>query len=104
MFSMAMWMAALVAPIQIVVGDIHGLNTLEHQPQKVMAMEGHFESYPNGAPLILIGIPAAEEATVHAALEVTNLPSLILHHGLHEQLEGLKTSTRDERPPVENGL
>src|SRR5438105_4944862 len=43
MFSMAMWMAALVAPIQILAGDQHGLNTLEHQPVKIMAMEGHFE-------------------------------------------------------------
>ena len=46
MFSMAMWMAAITAPIQIFVGDMHGLNTLEHQPAKVMAMEGHFESHP----------------------------------------------------------
>src|SRR3546814_19065584 len=75
MFSMAMWMAALVAPIQIVVGDLHGLNTLEHQPQKVMAMEGHFESYPNGAPLILIGSPDSEEEAVHAALGLHNLSS-----------------------------
>ena len=45
MFSMAMWMAALVAPMQIVAGDQHGLNTLEHQPVKVMAMEGHFQSH-----------------------------------------------------------
>ena len=44
MFSMAMWMAALVAPIQIVAGDLHGLNTLEHQPAKIAAMEGHFET------------------------------------------------------------
>ena len=44
MFSMAMWMAAFVAPIQIVAGDAHGLNTLEHQPAKIAAMEGHFET------------------------------------------------------------
>ena len=44
MFSMAMWMAALVAPLQIVAGDMHGLNTLEHQPAKIAAMEGHFET------------------------------------------------------------
>ena len=44
MFSMAMWMAALVAPLQIVAGDLHGLNTLEHQPAKIAAMEGHFET------------------------------------------------------------
>ena len=56
MFSMAMWMAALVAPMQIVAGDLHGLNTLEHQPAKIAAMEGHFETQ-SGAPLILFGIP-----------------------------------------------
>jgi cytochrome bd ubiquinol oxidase subunit I len=100
-FSMAMWMAALVAPVQIVVGDLHGLNTLEHQPAKVMAMEGHFESYPNGAPLILFGIPDMEEETVHASVEIPYLSSLILHHGLHEPVEGLKTVPKDERPPVE---
>ncbi|PWG01863.1 cytochrome ubiquinol oxidase subunit I [Sphingosinicella humi] len=100
MFSMAMWMAAVVAPIQIVVGDFHGLNTLEHQPQKVMAMEGHFESYPNGAPLILFGIPDSQAETVHASVEVPYLSSLILHHGLYEPVEGLKTVPRDERPPV----
>ncbi|MDE2341566.1 MAG: cytochrome ubiquinol oxidase subunit I, partial [Alphaproteobacteria bacterium] len=57
MFSMAMWMAALVAPVQIFAGDQHGLNTLVHQPIKVMAMEGHYQSHPHGAPLILFGIP-----------------------------------------------
>ena len=60
MFSMAMWMVALVAPVQIFVGDQHGLNTLEHQPAKIMAMEGHFQSHPDGAPLILFGIPDSE--------------------------------------------
>jgi cytochrome d ubiquinol oxidase subunit I len=49
MFSMAMWMATIVAPVQIFLGDLHGLNTLEHQPVKVMAMEGHFQSHPHGA-------------------------------------------------------
>ena len=63
MFSMAMWMAAIVTPIQIVAGDFHGLNTLEHQPIKIMAMEGHYDSHPNGAPLILFGIPNAAEKT-----------------------------------------
>ncbi len=65
MFSMAMWMAALVAPVQIFVGDQHGLNTLEHQPVKIMAMEGHYRSHPDGAPLILFGIPDDEAQTVH---------------------------------------
>ena len=59
MFSMAMWMATIVAPIQILAGDQHGLNTLEHQPVKIMAMEGHFESHKDGAPLFLFGWPLA---------------------------------------------
>ena len=61
MFSMAMWMAAIVAPMQIFFGDLHGLNTLEHQPVKVMAMEGHYESHPDGAPLYLFGRPNRSE-------------------------------------------
>ena len=68
MFSMAMWMAAIVAPLQIVLGDLHGLNTLEHQPVKVMAMEGHFQSHPEGAPLILFGIPNSAENRVDYAI------------------------------------
>jgi cytochrome d ubiquinol oxidase subunit I len=100
MFSMAMWMAALVAPIQIVVGDFHGLNTLEHQPAKVMAMEGHFQSHPNGAPLILFGIPDSEAETVHAAIAVPNLSSLILHHDWNAPVAGLETVRADRRPPV----
>ena len=44
-------LAALVAPVQILAGDAHGLDTLEHQPAKVMAMEGHYQSHPAGAPL-----------------------------------------------------
>ena len=82
MFSMAMWMAALVAPVQIVLGDPHGLNTLEHQPAKVMAMEGHFQSHPDGAPLILFGMPDQEAQTVRFALEIPKLGSLILKHAL----------------------
>ena len=56
MFSMAMWMAAVVAPIQILAGDQHGLNTLEHQPAKIAALEGDWETRP-GTPLILFGMP-----------------------------------------------
>src|ERR1700761_8801531 len=64
MFSMAMGMIAVVAPIQIFAGDAHGLNTLEHQPVKVLAMEGHFDAHPDGAPLILFGWPNQDEARV----------------------------------------
>jgi len=101
MFSMAMWMAALVAPLQIVVGDLHGLNTLEHQPAKVMAMEGHYESHPNGAPLALFGIPDDEEERLKYAVEIPKLSSLILKHDPNAPMAGLKTVPKQDRPPAE---
>jgi cytochrome d ubiquinol oxidase subunit I len=100
MFSMAMWMAAIVAPIQIVLGDAQGLNTLEHQPVKVMAMEGHFQSHPDGAPLILFGIPNSAENRVDDAIEIPKLSSLILKHDLNAPLPGLDTVPVADRPPV----
>jgi cytochrome bd ubiquinol oxidase subunit I len=100
MFSMAMWMATLVAPIQILAGDQHGLNTLEHQPAKVMAMEGHFTSHPDGAPLILFGLPNQGAGKVDYAIEVPKLSSLILKHSLDAPLAGLDTVPRDNWPPV----
>jgi cytochrome d ubiquinol oxidase subunit I len=100
-FSMAMWMAALVAPVQIFVGDLHGLNTLEHQPAKIMAMEGHFESYKDGAPLILIGQPDSEAEKTHVLIEIPKLSSLILKHDADAPLAGLKSVPREDRPPAE---
>ena len=100
MFSMAMWMAALVAPVQILAGDQQGLNTLKYQPAKVMAMEGHFDSHPNGAPLILFGIPDSTESRVDYAVEIPKLSSLILKHDLDAPLAGLDTIAPGDRPPV----
>lgn len=100
MFSMAMWMLTLVAPLQIILGDAHGLNTLEHQPQKVMAMEGHFQSHPDGAPLILFGLPDQDAQRMNYAIEVPKASSLILKHDLNAPLAGLDTIPRDEQPPV----
>jgi len=101
MFSMAMWMAALVAPVQVLVGDAHGLNTLEHQPAKVMAMEGHYQSHREGAPLILFGIPDDEAQVMHHAVEIPRLSSLILKHDLDAPLAGLDSVPASNRPPVE---
>lgn len=100
MFSMAMWMAAIVAPIQIFAGDMHGLNTLEHQPAKVMAMEGHYQSHPDGAPLILFGIPNSAEKRVDYALEIPKASSLILKHDPDAPLAGLDTIPDENEPPV----
>ena len=100
MFSMAMWMAAIVAPLQILLGDMHGLNTLEHQPVKVMAMEGHYQSHPDGAPLILFGIPNSEANRVDYALQIPKASSLILKHDLNAPLAGLDSIPPMNRPPV----
>ena len=97
MFSMAMWMAAVVAPIQIVAGDMHGLNTLEHQPAKVAAMEGHFET-TKGAPLILFGIPDMEAEETRYAIEIPHLGSLILTHSWDGEVKGLKEWPPEDRP------
>ena len=100
MFSMAMWMAVIVTPIQIFAGDAHGLNTLEHQPIKVMAMEGHFESHPDGAPLYLFGIPNQKEGRLDYAIGIPKLSSLILKHHLDAPLDGLDKIPDEEEPPV----
>ena len=99
MFSMAMWMAVTVAPIQILAGDMHGLNTLEHQPAKIAAMEGHFETR-RGAPLILFGLPDQEAGKVHFSLEIPKLGSLILTHELDGEVKGLDAWPREDWPNV----
>jgi len=101
MFSMAMWMALIVAPIQIFAGDSHGLNTLEYQPAKIAAMEGHYESYPDGrAPFILFGLPDDATGETRYAVEIPLLGSLILTHDLTTPLLGLDAFPEDARPPA----
>jgi cytochrome d ubiquinol oxidase subunit I len=97
MFSMAMWMALLVAPLQLVAGDLHGLNTLEHQPAKIAAMEGHFETQA-GAPLILFGLPDMAAERTRFALAVPKLGSMILTHDWNGEVRGLKAWPREDRP------
>jgi cytochrome bd ubiquinol oxidase subunit I len=99
MLGMAMIMAVCVAPLQLLVGDLHGLNTLKHQPAKVAAMEGLWETR-SGAPLVLFGWPDQEAETTRYALEIPLLSSLILTHDLHGEVKGLKAWPREERPPV----
>ncbi|HSN72226.1 MAG TPA: cytochrome ubiquinol oxidase subunit I [Steroidobacteraceae bacterium] len=100
MFSMAMWMALLVTPIQVYVGDLHGLNTFEHQPAKVAAMEGHYETQ-RGAPLYLFGVPDDEAEVTRYAVGVPKLGSLILTHDWDGEVPGLKEWPREDRPPAE---
>jgi cytochrome bd ubiquinol oxidase subunit I len=99
MFGMAMLMAVFVAPLQLVVGDLHGLNTLKHQPAKVAAMEGLWETR-EGAPLLLFGWPDEAEERTRFALEIPKMSSLILTHDPDGEVKGLKAWPREERPPV----
>ncbi|GAA4340235.1 cyanide-insensitive cytochrome bd quinol oxidase subunit I [Pigmentiphaga soli] len=99
MLSMAMWMVLLVAPVQAVVGDFHGLNTLEHQPAKIAAIEGHWENEPGGGvPLTLFGWPDMAREETRFALNVPHLGSLILTHTWNGQFPGLKSYPPADRP------
>ncbi|MEQ3514399.1 cytochrome ubiquinol oxidase subunit I [Pseudoalteromonas sp. BZB3] len=96
--KVALVVAAVLAPLQAYVGDLHGLNTFEHQPQKVAAMEGVWET-TQGAPLLLFAIPDEEQRTNHFELAVSNLASLILTHQLDGEIRGLN-EFKGEHPPV----
>ena len=97
MLSMAMWMAAAVTPLQVLAGDLHGLNTLKHQPMKIAAIEGHYETV-RGAPLYLVGWPDNAAATTRYALAVPNLGSYILTHDWNGEIKGLKAFPRQDWP------
>ena len=99
MFGMAMLMAVFVAPTQLLVGDMHGLNTLEHQPVKVSAMEGLWDTQ-RGAPLVLFGWPDEATEETRYAIELPKMSSLILTHSLDGEVKGLKDWPREEHPPV----
>lgn len=99
MLKMAMGMVLVTAPIQAVIGDFHGLNTLEHQPAKLAAIEGHWENKPGEAvPLILFGLPDMEAETTRYAVEIPKLGSLLLTHTWNGQFPGLKEFPPEDRP------
>ena len=101
MFSMAMWMAAIVAPLQILAGHTQGVNTLAYQPAKIAAMEGDYQSFPHGAPLILFGLPDQSAAIVRHAIELPNLGSLVLTGDPHGAVKGLDAFPRADWAPVD---
>ena len=90
--------AALLVPVQILVGDLHGLNTLEHQPAKIAAMEALWETQ-RGAPLVLFAIVDEGTGTNNYAVEVPRLASLILTHDLDGEVLGID-EFGDDHPPV----
>lgn len=91
-------LGAVLMPLQLVVGDLHGLNTLEHQPQKIAAMEGLWDTEA-GAPLVLFALPDEATRSNRFAIEVPNLASLILTHDLEGEVQGLNEFQGDH-PPV----
>ena len=92
-------LAALLIPVQIFVGDQHGLNTLQHQPQKVAAMEGIWNT-ERGAPLLLFAIPDAAQRRNHYEIAIPNLASLILTHSLDGEIKGLNDFPDAHPPPL----
>ncbi|MGI9419694.1 MAG: cytochrome ubiquinol oxidase subunit I [Geminicoccaceae bacterium] len=97
MFSMAMWMACIVAPIQMIAGHEHGLNTFEHQPAKIAAMEGHFATQ-DGAPFIVFGFPDMKAEETRYAIEIPKLASFLFTNDWNGRIEGLKAWPPEERP------
>ncbi len=98
-FKAAVLTAALLAPLQILLGDLHGLNTFEHQPMKVAAMEGHWET-SNNVPFLLFAWPDQEAAENHFEIGIPYAGSMILTHSLDGEIAGLKEVPPDERPYV----
>ncbi len=99
MLGMAMLLISIVIPLQIIVGDMHGLNALEHQPVKVAAMEGIWEN-EIGASFRIFGVPDAEEEVTKYSIELPYASSLILTHKPDGEVKGLKNWPKSERPPI----
>jgi cytochrome d ubiquinol oxidase subunit I len=97
--SMALWFAAIFAPVQIVIGDLHGLGVLKYQPTKLAAIEGNWETQAN-MPLRLFAIPDEEAETNRYEIGIPKIGSWILTHAYDGIVPGLKDVPRDERPPV----
>jgi cytochrome d ubiquinol oxidase subunit I len=97
--SVALWFLLVLAPTQVIVGDFHGLNTLEHQPTKVAAMEGNWET-STGVPLLLFAIPDQEAQTNHFEVKIPKLASYVLTHDWDGEVPGLKDVPKEERPNV----
>lgn len=93
-----MHVAAVLVPVQILVGDVHGLNTLEHQPAKIAALEALWNT-ERGAPLVLFAVPNEEEKRNDFALAIPKAASLILTHRVDGEVKGINAFEPD-RPAV----
>ncbi|MEO6749705.1 MAG: cytochrome ubiquinol oxidase subunit I [Casimicrobiaceae bacterium] len=97
--KMTMGLLAVLVPLQIVLGDLHGVNTAEYQPVKVAAMEGLWTTQAR-APAVLFAIPDARNETNHYEIAVPALASLYLKHDINATVQGLKSVPAADRPPV----
>ena len=101
MMRMGLGMVAILAPLQFLLGDMHGLNTLHHQPIKIAAIEAHWED--NGpAALVLFGVPDQKAETTHAEIAIPGLASIVLTHSANGRVPALKDVPPEDRPPVAN--
>jgi cytochrome d ubiquinol oxidase subunit I len=99
MWKLAIAFAAITVPLQIVVGDLHGLEVRDYQPTKLAAIEANWDTQRR-APLILFALPDETAEKNHYEVAIPNLGSLILTHELNGEVRGLKAVPRSERPPV----
>ncbi|WP_322011106.1 cytochrome ubiquinol oxidase subunit I [Paraburkholderia sp. J12] len=97
-FSMALGILLVLAPVQIFVGDAHGLNTREYQPAKIAAIEGLWETEHGGTALNLIGFPDMNAEVTRYAIQIPHLGSLILTHSWDGEIRGLKEFPPEDRP------
>jgi len=99
MMSMTFWLLSLSVPLQLFIGDSHGLNTLAHQPVKIAAMEGLWNT-GGRAPMVLFAIPDEQAETNHYEIAIPALASLYLTHDIDGVVQGMKDFPRADRPPV----
>ncbi|MBR0695261.1 cytochrome ubiquinol oxidase subunit I [Bradyrhizobium lablabi] len=99
MLSMTLWLLTVLVPLQIFLGDHHGLNTLKYQPAKLAAIEAHWEA-GRRVPITLFAIPDEKTEANHFSVDVPFVGSLILTHEIDGEVKGLKDFPADQRPPV----
>lgn len=97
-FSMALWILLILTPVQIFIGDAHGLNTRRYQPAKIAAIEGLWTAEKGGTALNLIGFPDMNAEATRYAIQIPHLGSLILTHSWTGEIRGLKEFPPQDRP------
>ncbi len=99
MMRMGVGMLAILGPLQLLIGDQHGLNTLQHQPAKIAAIEAHWDD-DGPADLVLFALPDEKAEKNLAEIAIPHLGSLVLTHSWDGRFFGIKDFPRDQRPPV----